>query len=689
MSCENGSPSAFSTVAACISSRAATLSRAPLGSIVTARPASLARLTAASRASPSTRVSHLVPSRPGFLGQRSWSSRPQLAARSFSRGVWMSPRSSNSAPVAVRASATEASACPEEFIAFAHKLADASGAVIRRYFRTTVPVDDKADASPVTIADRESETAMRELIEATYPDHGIFGEEHDKVRIDAEWVWVLDPIDGTKSFITGRAEFGTLISLLHNGQPVLGVINQPITNERWVGANGSPDGTTLNGKPVRVRDCGELGKAILYCTTPHMFAGADAEAFERVRRAAKVGLYGCDCYAYAMVASGFADLVVEADLKPYDYCALEPVLRNAGGRLTDWFGNPISLQCDGRVVAAGSALVHAEAVRVLAAQPTVSPLVPRAPARAGPAPKLQSMTGFGSGTATVDGITARVDVRSVNGRSCDVIMQLSRSLDPSSEHALRSTVRRTLGRGTVTISGGVQSAGAGVLGVEQSPEVLREYRRSLEAIAAATGAQGPLTLDHVLQAMRIWTPPEPPARNAAKATLAAAEAALQEVVRLREAEGAALARDLERSLDRLATLVDALDARARDRLPALRAKLEASVLAAAGTVQSLEPGRLEQEAVLLAARADVTEEIVRLRSHLALFRSALGSGCPAAADGEGPSPGIGNKLNFLTQEMNREANTVASKANDAPMAHTVVEIKDEVERMRQQVQNLR
>jgi inositol-phosphate phosphatase/L-galactose 1-phosphate phosphatase/histidinol-phosphatase len=255
-------------------------------------------------------------------------------------------------------------ACPSEFIALAERLAEAARPVIRKYFRTPVAVDDKPDDSPVTIADREVEATMRTIIAETYPQHGILGEEHGRHNVDAEWVWVLDPIDGTKAFITGKPSFGTLIALAHRGRPVLGIIDQAILGERWLGADGHP--TTLNGAPARVRDCDALAKAYAYTTGPEFFDAATLPAWNRIAASVKQPRYGCDCYAYALLASGFVDLVVEAGLKPYDYSALVPVITNAGGTVTDWNGAPLTIHSDGRVCAAGDARLHAQALQVLA-----------------------------------------------------------------------------------------------------------------------------------------------------------------------------------------------------------------------------------------------------------------------------------------------------------------------------------
>src|SRR4051794_8966509 len=181
-------------------------------------------------------------------------------------------------------------AADDEFVALAGELADAAGAVCRRYFRTPVAVDDKPDASPVTVADREAELAMRALIEARFPAHGIVGEEHGRVRDDAEWVWTLDPVDGTKSFISGVPLFCTLIGLVHRGRPVLGLVDQPVTRERWLGGIGRA--TTLNGARVAVRPCAALDRATLFATAPDMFRGPDEAGFARLRRHAKLTRFG-------------------------------------------------------------------------------------------------------------------------------------------------------------------------------------------------------------------------------------------------------------------------------------------------------------------------------------------------------------------------------------------------------------
>lgn len=245
----------------------------------------------------------------------------------------------------------------------AEKLADCARSHVLSYFRKALDIDTKKDESPVTRADRETEKAMRALIGETFPGHGILGEEFGAERIDAEYVWTLDPIDGTKSFITGSPLFGTLISLVRAGQPVIGIIDMPALSERWIGCADRP--TTFNGSSVRVRPCTGVGKAWLYATSPHMFKGGDFQAFERVRKQAGCTLYGIDCYAYGLLANGACDLVIEATMGVHDYCALVPVITGAGGTMTDWQGRPLGLKSDGRVVAAGDKTTAAAAMALL------------------------------------------------------------------------------------------------------------------------------------------------------------------------------------------------------------------------------------------------------------------------------------------------------------------------------------
>jgi len=252
---------------------------------------------------------------------------------------------------------------PQSFVDLAIRLADVARPIVRSHFRTPVTVDDKPDSSPVTIADREAETAIRNILIREVPDHGIIGEEHGEERRDAEWVWVIDPIDGTKAFITGMPVFGTLLGLLHRGTPVLGIIDQPISRERWLGVAGRP--STHNGSEIRVRACDAIGKAYMYSTAPIMFAGALVHRHRRLADAVKLFRWGGDCYAYGLLASGFADLVVEADLKLYDYCALVPVVQGAGGIISDWNGGNLGLDSDTTVIAAGDRRMHRAAIELL------------------------------------------------------------------------------------------------------------------------------------------------------------------------------------------------------------------------------------------------------------------------------------------------------------------------------------
>jgi len=249
------------------------------------------------------------------------------------------------------------------FADLALRLADAARPIALHHFRNDPHTETKPDASPVTIADRESERVMREMIRAAFPEHGIIGEEWGVDRPDASHVWVLDPIDGTKSFVTGRPLFGALIALCRDGKPVVGVIDCPAADDRWVGVQGLP--TTHNGRPCRTRACARLADAVLYATSPYMFVGCDWDGFDRLHSAVKFPIFGNDCHGYGLVASGWADLVVEAQLKVYDWAALVPVAEGAGGVITDWSGAALGLHNDGRVVLGGDRRMHRAALEIL------------------------------------------------------------------------------------------------------------------------------------------------------------------------------------------------------------------------------------------------------------------------------------------------------------------------------------
>ena len=241
----------------------------------------------------------------------------------------------------------------DSLVAAANAAADVAGAVIRPFFRAGIVTDQKADRSPVTIADRTAERAMRAVLSERFPDHGVLGEEFGLDRPEAESRWVLDPIDGTRAFITGRPVFGTLIALLQNGRPILGVIDQPVTGERWIGVTGRP--TVFRGPfggAAGCRPCPLLSEAELSCTSPDML-GADTPRWERLRQGVRRASWGGDCYAYGLLALGHLDIIAESDMKPWDWAALVPVIEGAGGRVTDWNGQTLRAEGDGRVLAVG------------------------------------------------------------------------------------------------------------------------------------------------------------------------------------------------------------------------------------------------------------------------------------------------------------------------------------------------
>jgi len=255
-------------------------------------------------------------------------------------------------------------------VGFFDRLADGAAAAIMPHFRSLSSVDNKAASGfdPVTVADRDAETAMRTLITESYPNHGIIGEEFGSDRPDAEAVWALDPIDGTRAFISGLPVWGTLIGLTHRSIPVLGMMAQHFTGERFAGGNGHAWYTGPGGpSDMATRSCASLADAVLFTTSPFLFHQTEVEAYRAVEQQTKLARYGVDCYAYCMVAAGHADLVIESGLKQHDIAGLIPVVEGAGGVVTDWQGG--SAAGGGRIVAAGNRQVHDQALELLAKAP--------------------------------------------------------------------------------------------------------------------------------------------------------------------------------------------------------------------------------------------------------------------------------------------------------------------------------
>ena len=253
-----------------------------------------------------------------------------------------------------------------DFTSFVDQLATASGDTILPFFRTALAVENKKTAGfdPVTAADRAAENAMRALIRKHFPAHGILGEEYESENPDAEYVWVLDPIDGTKSFIAGMVAWGTLIGLCRLGEPVYGMMHQPFTRERFFGDGGAARYRGPAGnRELRVRSCDSLKDAVMFTTSPLLMNEADRARFKRVEDKVKLSRYGGDCYAYCMLAAGQIDLIIETELKTHDIVALIPIINGAGGIVTTWEGGPP--QAGGRIVVAGDKRVHAAALEVL------------------------------------------------------------------------------------------------------------------------------------------------------------------------------------------------------------------------------------------------------------------------------------------------------------------------------------
>jgi myo-inositol-1(or 4)-monophosphatase len=255
-----------------------------------------------------------------------------------------------------------------DFGAFIDELATVSGDAIRPFFRTALSIEDKSRGGaydPVTAADRAAELAMRTLIRRKFPAHGILGEEFGPERSEAEFVWVLDPIDGTKSFISGMPAWGTLIALTRSGNPIFGMMHQPFIGERFTGDRLAARYRGPAGdRALLARPCASLADAVLYTTSPRLMNAADRAGFAIVEEAVRLSRYGGDCYSYCMLAAGHVDLVIETELKPHDVAALIPIIAGAGGIVTTWSGE--APEAGGRIVAAGDRRVHEAALAMLA-----------------------------------------------------------------------------------------------------------------------------------------------------------------------------------------------------------------------------------------------------------------------------------------------------------------------------------
>ena len=251
-----------------------------------------------------------------------------------------------------------------QFVGDANRFADISRAIIRAEIYRPREVTVKSDATPVTPIDQKVERALRTAIQETFPEHGIVGEEYDNLNTDADYVWVLDPIDGTMAFIAGLPTFATLIALTWRGSPILGVMDSPITEERWVGLDGV--GTTLNGETIQSRPCKSLDKAFAHTSSPLYFESADdIAAYDRIKNAVQFLIFGGGCHATGRIAHGYVDVAFEAEHDIHDYLALVPIISNAGGVISDWQGNPLTLSSGSRFLACGDPQAHPLALEKL------------------------------------------------------------------------------------------------------------------------------------------------------------------------------------------------------------------------------------------------------------------------------------------------------------------------------------
>ncbi|KAI0565583.1 Inositol-phosphate phosphatase [Gracilaria domingensis] len=576
---------------------------------------------------------------------------------------------------------------PSHIIDTAVRAADIAGVIIRKYFRKPIEISFKHDESPVTKADKEVESAIRALINEAFPEHTIIGEEHGtlETQLQSEYQWIIDPIDGTKAFMTGRPTFATLIAVARRGVPLLGIIDQPISQERWVGI--ADEQTTLNGKPVTVRDPPMLSKCVLQATTPDMFVGWDGVLFRKLSTHVKAVVYGSDCYAYAMLASGFSDLVVEADLKVWDFMALVPVITGAGGFMGDWCGMTLSLQSEGRVIAASGEKLFGDVSQILnpldemglypgRTKATYVPeLVPEDPGDG----SVESMTGFGYGTAEGSGYIVNVQARSVNSKYCDVQINCPRYLSLK-DSELINMVKSQLRRGQIMLNIDVndEESPDDVVPVNVDRKAAAEVRQLLDKLAEAAGITKEPSLSDVIRFSEVFNRSNQVAT--AEHVLPVARAAVINAVRdlrvSRRREGVFLQYDILQRTRKIKKTADEISLRLPRRVEAKRKHLRDLT---EGLTVGIDSNRLEAEIMTYADRTDVTEELTRLLAHVHIFELSF---LPADEP-------VGQRLNFLLQEMRREITTLSNKCEDSAVNHLSVTIKEEIEKIREQCVNIR
>lgn len=654
----------------------------------------------------------------------------------------------------------------DDLLETAQAAADAADDILRLHFRQRVPISYKGDNSPVTVADKAVEQTVRSIITTKYPSHYIVGEE-SQANLHSQWddcqrtgfVWVIDPIDGTRAFICGRPTFTTLITVIYNGCPIIGIVSQCVTRERWVGAMRRS--TTLNGNPITVVDNNPdladpnfnipVGECVLQATTPEMFVGLNNILFRRVKQKVRNVVYGGDGYAYALLASGCGDVILEADLKVWDYLPFVPIIEGAGGYISDWGGGPLTLACDGRVIASTSYALYENIIKLLAVAENEFRLHPRfvpasenvsvRPADREALPEdpglgnIESMTGFGHAVVERDGFRVRADVASVNSRFCKVTLKGVGFLR-GSESELVALAKRMAVRGRISVSFGISFESSSSSSLATSSESM-----STAAVSGPVISTGSDIADE--EEVRVKQPSSSPSKTpTSKLNVTVDEAAVREARAVLD-QVAELA-----NVDKSPTISDVLNwfpkvfvrqddgedgapvltsAQTKAVLPVIKealtdameelavwrrregALMEEDVARRteklAGILEEIEfraPDRGENEKgrlskILQNFDVDVSAN-PRLETELTIFADKMDLSeeiTRMRAHIEmfdriflcSDEP-VGQRLGFFLDEMFREVNTISAKAYDAPIAHLTILMKEEMEKIREQCLNL-
>lgn len=572
--------------------------------------------------------------------------------------------------------------------------ADASGNALRSFFRRFVHNDFNDEVSLETQAHRLAESVICNVIQNAFPEHVIINmESHFSDHIIPGFAWVIEPLESPHAFVCGRPTFTTHIGVLRDGMPVIGLIDQPISRERWLGIRGEP--TTLNGRVVSVQPGLSLSSCIVQTTSPEMFTGIDLLKFQRVSQNAGSVEYGCGGYAYGLLSCGCGEVIMEASKQMWRLLPLVPIIEGAGGIITDWFGRELGLRSDGRIIATASRHVADEIHTILNISNDVPfcygkrmgiisginfLVVANSPmCKPNTRGFLQSMTGFGRQVVARDGYTVNVSVKSAPARYCEVDISSS-GLPTAFESEMIIAVRKLAVRGKISINVDVRLSGKQSFHRARTTvneDGVRAVLRLLRMVSG-TGVVGKPSISDLLQFSEIFQRGDngPILRTTLPIVKDAVIVATGDMCSSRQREGLLLEVEIVKRIRMISTMVRRIETLLERRVERKRTRLNESF---GSDFSEMLSSRIESESKLFGENFDFSEELARLQKHLQLFEVTV-SEC------EEP---VGQRLVILLREVNREVNAIAVEARDVQICHLVVLLKVEIEKVQEQIIGVR